>query len=266
MKVTSKDGTAIAFNRAGSGPPLILVDGALCYRAFGPMAAVSALLEPHFTVYTYDRRGRGESGNGKPYAVERKIEDLDALIRDADGSAYVYGASSGGALALEAANRGLAISKLAVYEPPYIVDDGIAPVPEDYVARLNSAVASGRRGDAVKMFMRTVGTPGFFIALMQVMPVWRKLKAVAHTIANDMMIMGEGQRGKPFPPGRFASVKASTLVMDGGKSPPWMRRGIRALADAVPNARYRTLDGQTHMVKAKAQAPVLKDFFTRDVT
>jgi pimeloyl-ACP methyl ester carboxylesterase len=261
MKVISKDGTSIAYDRTGSGPPLILVDGALCYRAFGPMGALAALLAPHFTVYTYDRRGRGESGNGKPYAVEREVEDLAALVREAGGSAYAYGASSGGALALEAANRGVALTRLAVYEPPYIVNDGIAPVPDDFVERLNLLVASGRSGEAVKMFMRTVGTPRVFIALMQVLPVWGKLKAVAHTIANDFTIMGEGQRGKPFPPRRFASVKAVTLVMDGGKSPAWMRQGVRALAAAVPNARYETLPGQTHMVKAKVQAPVLKEFF-----
>jgi pimeloyl-ACP methyl ester carboxylesterase len=261
MKVISKDGTSIAFDRLGSGPPLILVDGALCYRAFGPMGALAPLLATHFTVFTYDRRGRGESGDKKPYAVEREVEDLDALIREAGGSAYVYGVSSGAGLALEAANRGLAVKKLALYEPPYIVDDSTPPVPEDYVARLNELVASGRPGEAVKMFMRTVGTPGFFIVLMQVMPMWSKLKAVAHTIAYDITIMGNGQRGKPFPPGRWASVRVPALVMDGGNSPAWMRRAVRAVANALPNANYRTLEGQTHMVKAKVQAPVLKEFF-----
>lgn len=260
-KVVSKDGTSIAFDRSGTGPPLILVDGALCYRAFGPAESMVPLLAPHFTVFTYDRRGRGESGDRKPYAVEREVEDLDALIKEAGGAAYVSGVSSGAGLALEAANRGLAIKKLAVYEAPYIVDGGIAPIPEDYVARLNELVASGRRGDAVKMFMRTVGTPGFFIVLMQVMPVWAKLKSVAHTIANDITIMGEGQRGKPFPAGRWASVRMPALVMDGGKSPAWMRNSARAVAEALPNARHRTLEGQTHMVKATIHAPVLREFF-----
>jgi pimeloyl-ACP methyl ester carboxylesterase len=260
--VISKDGTPIAFDRSGSGRPLILVDGALCYRAFGPMGSLAKLLAPHFTVFTYDRRGRGESGNGKPYAVERELEDLDALIREAGGSAYAYGVSSGAGLALEAANRGLPITRLAVYEPPYIVDDGIAPIPPDYVARLNGLVREGRPGDAVKMFMRTVGTPGFFIAVMQVTPVWPKLKAVAHTIANDITIMGEGQRGRPFPKGRWDGVRVPALVMNGGKSPEWMKNSVRAVADALPNAQHRTLDGQTHMVKAKVQAPVLKEFFS----
>ena len=260
-KVVSKDGTSIAFDRSGSGPPLILVDGALCYRAFGPMGAMAALLAPHFTVFTYDRRGRGESGDRKPYAVEREIEDLNALIREAGGSAYVFGASSGAGLALEAANRGLAIKKLVLYEPPYIVDDSTPPIPEDYVARLNELIASDRPGDAVKMFMRTVGTPGFFIALMQVMPMWSKLKSVANTLAYDMTIMGDGQRGHPFPRGRWDPVTVPTLVIGGGKSPAWMQSSVRALADAVPDAEHRILEGQTHMVKAKVVAPVLKEFF-----
>jgi len=260
-RVTSKDGTSIAFDRAGSGPPLILVDGALCYRGFGPMQSLASHLSSHFTVFTYDRRGRGESANGRPYAVEREIEDLDALIREAGGEAYAYGASSGGGLALEAANRGSALRKIAVYEPPYVLDDSIAPVPEDYVARLNQLVAAGRRGDAVKMFMRTVGTPGFFIAIMQVLPMWPKLKGVAHTLAYDFTLMGDGQRGKAFPPGRWASVRAPVLAMDGGKSPAWMRNSVRSLAQAVPNGRYRTLPGQTHMVKTKVQVPVLVEFF-----
>ncbi len=261
LKAISKDGTPIAFDRSGSGPPLILVDGALCYRAFGPMGAFASLLAQDFTVITYDRRGRGESGDRKPYAVERELEDLDALIKEAGGAPYVFGASSGAALALEAANRGLPIKKLALYEAPYIVDDSTPPVPEDYVARLNELVASGHRGDAVRMFMKTVGTPGFFVALMQVLPMWSKLESVAHTIAYDMTIMGNGQRGKPFPRGRWGSVTMPTLVLGGGKSPPWMQQSVRAVADALPNAQHRTLDGQTHMVKAKVLSPVLKEFF-----
>ena len=261
-RVTSKDGTSIAFDRVGSGPPLILVDGALCYRAFGPMGPLAQALASHFTVYTYDRRGRGESGNGRPYAVEREIEDLNALVREAGGSVYAYGASSGGALALEAAKRGVAITKVAVYEPPYITDDSIAPVPDDYVSRLSAHVAAGRPGDAVKSFMRTVGTPGFFITVMQLLPMWGKLKAVAPTLPYDFTLMADGQKGKPFPPGRFAAVKIPALVMGGGKSPPWMKHSMQALASALPNARHLTLDGQTHMVKAKVQTPVLREFFS----
>lgn len=144
-KVLSKDGTPIAFDRSGKGPPIILVDGALCYRASGPMGPLAALLARHFTVFTYDRRGRGDSGDTAPYAVEREVEDIEALINEAGGSAVVYGISSGAALALEAANRGLAIKKLVLYEAPFIVDDSHPPIPKDFLARLNELIGSDRR-------------------------------------------------------------------------------------------------------------------------
>src|SRR5271165_875630 len=150
-KVTSKDGTPIAFDKIGQGPALILVDGALCYRASGPNGPLAAMLAPHFTVYTYDRRGRGDSGNTLPYAVEREVEDIDALIQEAGGSAFVYGISSGAALALEAANRGLAVKKLALYEAPFVVDSSRSPLPDDLVAQANRLIAANRRGDAVKL-------------------------------------------------------------------------------------------------------------------
>ncbi len=258
--VLSKDGAAIAFDKSGKGPPLILVDGALCYRASGPMGPLAALLAPHFTVFTYDRRGRGDSGDSAPYAVEREVEDIDALIQEAGGSAFVYGISSGAALALEAANRGLAIRKLALYEAPFIVDDSRPPIPDDYLARLNGLIASDRRGDAVRLFMKLVGVPAIFVAIMRFMPAWRKLKAVAHTLPYDITVVQDNQRGKPLPAKRWASV-TPTLVVDGGKSPAWMRHGMQALADVLPNARRRTLEGQTHMVDPKVLAPALVEFF-----
>src|SRR6185295_12275154 len=189
QKVISSDGTPIAFDRTGSGFPIILVDGALCYRASGPMGPLAALLAPHFTVFTYDRRGRGESGDTAPYAIDREIDDLDALIREAGGSAFVYGISSGAALALEAAHRGLAIPKLALYESPCIVDDTHAPLPADFLTRLNAAVAENRRGDAVKMFLRLVDLPAVALLMMPLLPAWSKLKAVAHTLPYDITIV-----------------------------------------------------------------------------
>ena len=260
-KVYSTDGTPIAFDRSGNGPPLILVDGALCYRASGPMKPLAALLAPHFTVFTYDRRGRGESGNTTPYAIEREVEDIDALIREAGGSAFVYGISSGAALALEAASHGLAIRKLALYEAPFIVDDSRPPVTPEFLAQLDELVAADRRADAVKEFMKLVGVPGIFIALMRVMPAWSKLKGVAHTVVYDLKITRNNQRGKPLQANGWASIAAPTLVVAGGKSPAWIRNAMHALAEVVPNARHRTLEGQTHMVKAKSLAPVLVDFF-----
>ena len=134
--IRSADGTAIAYTQAGQGPPLVLVDGALCSRSFGPMPKLAAQLTPHFTVYTYDRRGRGASGDTKPYAVDREVEDIEALAALAGGTVLVHGTSSGSALALEAARRIPAIGKLAVYEPPFIVDNSRTPIPDDYLARL----------------------------------------------------------------------------------------------------------------------------------
>jgi pimeloyl-ACP methyl ester carboxylesterase len=260
-KAISKDGTAIAFDRTGQGPALIVVDGALCYRASGPMGPLAAQLAPHFSVITYDRRGRGDSGDTAPYAVEREIEDIEALIREAGGSAFVYGISSGAALALEAANRGLAIQKLALYEAPFIVDDSHPPVPRDYLLQLRTLLAADRRGDAVKLFMKLVGVPGIFIALMRLMPAWSKLTAVAHTLPYDSAVVEENQKGKPLPARRWASVVAPTLVVEGGKSPEWIRRAMHALANVLPNAKLHTLEGQTHMVKPRTLAPALVEFF-----
>jgi pimeloyl-ACP methyl ester carboxylesterase len=261
-KVTSKDGTSIAFDKIGQGPAIILVDGALCYRASGPNGPLAKLLAPHFTVFTYDRRGRGESGDTAPYAVEREIEDLDALINAAGGSVDVYGISSGAALALEAANRGFAIKKLVLYEAPFVVDDSRAPISEDYVAQMNKLIAADRRGDAVKLFMgKGVGLPAFVVAMMRFMPAWSTLKAVAHTLPYDTALTADKQRGQPLPANRWTAVTMPTLVMDGGKSPTWMRNAMKSLANILPNAKLRTLEGQTHMVKPEILAPVLAEFF-----
>jgi pimeloyl-ACP methyl ester carboxylesterase len=256
----SKDGTAIAYNKAGNGPPLILVDGALCYREFGPSKALAALLTRDFTVFTYDRRGRGESGDTAPYELDREVEDIEALIKVAGGSACVYGISSGAALALEAASRGLPISKLALYEAPFLVDDSREPIPADYPSRLENLIANDRRSDALRLFMKSVGAPAIFVVFMRLTPAWSKLKAVAHTLPYDISIVHENQRGKPLPAGRWNGLTAPTLVVDGGKSPAWMRNAAQALAASL-NAKYRTLDGQTHMVKPQALAPVLREFF-----
>jgi pimeloyl-ACP methyl ester carboxylesterase len=262
--VRSADGTTIAFTQAGQGPALILVDGALCSRSFGPMPKLAAQLTPHFTVYTYDRRGRGDSGDTAPYSPEREVEDIEALVARAGAgeTVYVHGTSSGAALALDAASRIPAIGKLALYEPPFIVDDTRSAIPDDYLARLNRLVAEGRRGDAVKMFMRFVGTPAIVTAVMPFTLVWSKLKAVAHTLPYDISILQDHQRGTPLTPQEWAAVKTPTLVAAGGKSPAWMTNATRALADVLPDATYRTLPGQTHMVKPQAIAPVLTEFFS----
>jgi pimeloyl-ACP methyl ester carboxylesterase len=257
---TSADGTQIAYTRAGSGPALVLVDGAMCYRGSSPNDALAKELTTRFTVHTYDRRGRGESGDTGPYAVEREVEDLAAVVKEAGGEAFLFGISSGAALVLEAAPR-LAVPKLAVYEPPFIVDGTRPRVPADYAARLGQALKDGKRGKAVKMFMTEgVGLSGAMVAMMRIMPFWPKLKRVAHTIPYDTAMVLDHQVGEPLPEA-WPEVTVPALVIDGGRSPDWMRNGVASLAKVLPSAQYRTLPGQTHIVKAPALAPVLSEFF-----
>lgn len=258
--VTSKDGTAIAYEISGDGAPLILVDGAMCYRDSGPMRPLAAELKDRFTVVTYDRRGRGESTNTLPWSFDREIEDIEALLAAVGGSAFVYGCSSGGALALEAANRRPGITKLIAYEIPYIVDASRDPMTDQKLAQLDAFVAAGRRGDAVKLFMRFVGVPGFVLFIMPFMGVWKKLTGIAHTLPYDLAIVGPYERGQPLPRDKWSGVRIPTLIIDGGKSPQWIRNAMKSLSAVLPNARYRTLDGQTHMVVAARQAPVIKEF------
>ncbi len=260
-KVTSKDGTTISFDQSGQGPAVVLVGGALSDRSAGrPLAA---LLAPRFSVFSYDRRGRGESGNTAPYAVEREVEDIEALIQEAGGSASVFGMSSGAVLALEAARR-LAITRLALYEPPFIVDDSRAPVPEDYVKQLTEMVSSGRRGDAVEYFMiKAVDVPAEYVAQMRNAPSWRAMEALAHTLAYDGAIMGNTLSGSPLPAERWASITIPTLVMAGGASPAWAHNGVQAIVGILPDAQHRTLAGQTHAVAPEVLAPVLVEFFSR---
>ena len=263
--VTSRDGTTIAFDRSGEGPALIMVGGAFSYRAINPPATQTAApaTPPRFTVYSYDRRGRGESGDTAPYAVEREVEDLAALIDDAGGSAFVYGHSSGAVLTLEAARLlPTKITKLALYEPPFFVNDSRPPVPKDYVAHLDELIAAGQRGDAVEYFMtKAVGMPSEAVAPMRDDPTWPALEAVAHTLPYDNAIMGDTMSGSPEPLRRWASIAIPTLVMDGGASPTWQRNAVQALVDVLPNAWRRTFEGYAHGVPVEVLMPVLEEFF-----
>jgi len=259
-KVISKDGTPIAYEKVGSGPALILVDGALCSRKFGPMPKLAPLLAQRFTVFMYDRRGRGDSGDTQPYAKEREVEDLDALITAAGGSAFVVGLSSGGGLALEAAARGLNITKLVAYEPPYVSVHEAHHAQAHHEAQLQRLLAEGHRGKAVKYFMRDmVGAPGFMVVMMRLMPgVWKKLEAVAHTLPYDANVMGDFN----VPTARLASIKVPSLVMHGGKTDAKLKKAAETVASIVPQARHRTLDGQTHNVDPKVLTPAVVEFFT----
>jgi len=258
-QVMSKDGTAIAFDRSGKGPAVMLVGGAFQHRAIDPPTAqLAALLAQHFTVFHYDRRGRGDSSDTQPYMVEREIEDLEALINEAGGSAFVFGMSSGGVLALYAAARGLALTKLALYEPPFNSGDEHArQTAENYTRQLTTLLTEGRRGDAVALAMTTWGAEASAIAGMRQTPIWPLFESVAPTLAYDNAIMGDGS----VPTERLASITVPTLVIDGGASPAFMQNAAQVVAHALSNAQHRTLEGQTHDVAPEALAPVLVEFF-----
>ena len=261
--VTSRDGTRIAYERAGNGPPVILVNGALSGRAAG--AEYARLLGERFTVVTYDRRGRGDSGDSAPYAVAREIEDLEALVDAAGGAAHVVGFSSGAALALEAASAlGPKVRKLAVYEAPYDEAEGAAAAWKTYRDEQAALLAAGRREDAVLHHLRFVGVPDAAVAQMKASPAWAGMEAMAPTLPHDVAVLGDA---RAVPVERLGRIRASALVMDGGASRetmPFMRTTADRIAGAIPNARRRTIDGQGHNASADAVAPVLAEFFTAD--
>jgi len=259
-KVISADGTPIAVDRIGSGPALILVDGAMCSRGFGPMPPLAKELASRFTVYHYDRRGRGDSGDGVAYDIKREIEDLDAVLQLAGGSAMVFGISSGAALAGEASRQLRGIRKLALYEAPYVIDDTHIPLPPTFIADTKALVATGNRGAAVKKFMRYVGTPSIMVFVMSLLPFWKKFTTIAHTLSNDLEIIAPHHNGLAFPRAKWGGVMTPTLIMAGGKSPAYMQNSMKAWAQAFPNAVHRTLAGQTHMVKQDVLAPALIEF------
>jgi pimeloyl-ACP methyl ester carboxylesterase len=255
--VTSPDGTTIAYERSGSGPVLVLVDGAMCYRGAGPARPLAARLQDGFTVYTYDRRGRGESSDTMPYAVAREVEDLQAVIAQAGGEAYVYGISSGAALVLATAAAGPGIARLALFEPPFMgeVEDG-ARIKE-YTGRLHELLDAGRKGDAVALFMTNVGIPAQAVDGMRSQPGWALLEAIAPTLAYDDEVL----TGGVVPRDLTSTIAVPALVLAGGASPEGLQQAAKATADALPAAEYRTLDGQTHDVAPDALAPVLAGFF-----
>lgn len=266
--VLSKDGTRIAFEQSGAGPTLVLVDAALADRA--GTAKLAQLLAQHFTVINYDRRGRGESSDTLPFAVEREVEDLEALIDVAGGSASLFGSSSGGVLALEAGNR-LAhkVEYLFLYEPPFIIDDSHPPVPDDLAQQITTLVAAKRRNEAARLFFhKGMGIPAVFVTLMRfLMPGWSKMAAIAHTIPYDLAVLAGTQVGKPLPTERWTQVKAPTLVLVGSKSEAFFHTGAKALVGLIDHAHYRSLPGGHHgsvLMAPKEIAAEVVEFFDKE--
>jgi pimeloyl-ACP methyl ester carboxylesterase len=254
-KVRSSDGTTIAFDQLGVGTPVILVSGASTARAIH--AQLAELLAEDFTVFNYDRRGRGDSGDTPPYAIEREVEDLHAVINEAGGAAAVFGNSSGAVLALHAAAAGLPVTKLALWEPPFMVDPDAPRRQQEYVAQLTELLDAGRRGDAMALFMKTIGLPEAMIAGMRLAPMWPGMEALAHTLAYDATVMGDST----VPTGLVASIKTPTLVLDGSNTGAWAANSAQALTAALPNSQRHTLKDQDHNVAWDVLTPVLRKYF-----
>jgi pimeloyl-ACP methyl ester carboxylesterase len=254
--VTSRDGTTIAFDRLGQGPPVVLLPGGSVDRTAN--AGLAAELAARHTVYNVDRRGRGDSGDTQPYAVEREVEDIAAVIDAAGGRAHLYGSSSGAGLAMHAAAAGLPVARLALWEPPYSVG-GRPDLPDDTASVYRELIDAGRRGDAVEYFMaKVVGLPPEFVANARQAPWWAQQEALAHTLAYDATVMGD----YTLPTVIARAITVPTLIVDGGASFGFLGETADALAKLIPGAQRATLDGQEHNVDPAALAPVLTRFFT----
>jgi pimeloyl-ACP methyl ester carboxylesterase len=254
-KVSSKDGTTIAFDRIGSGPPVVLISGGPSDRSAN--ADLARRLAQNFSVLNYDRRGRGDSGDTPPYSIDREYEDLAAVLDAAGGSAALVGYSGTGNIALEAAARGLPATKLTLWEPPYVVDDSRPPIPSDWGQRVDELVRAGQPGDALEYWMTVViGAPAEAIAPLRGLPFWAAMEPNAHMLVRDAALLGDFR----LPPAqRLATVTVPTLVLDGGQM-PWLSTGVTALVAALPNARRRTLNGQPHDIPLEVLVPAIAEF------
>ncbi|HUR62470.1 MAG TPA: alpha/beta hydrolase [Candidatus Thermoplasmatota archaeon] len=256
--VVSKDGTRIAYDVQGNGPPLVIVNGALSVRTFTFAQKMADGLAPHFTVYNYDRRGRGDSTDTPPYSVQREVEDLAALCQAAGGKPYVFGQSSGASLALEAAAAGVPMAGLVAYEPPYTqADPADKTDAQGFEPTLKAHIARGERDEAVAYFMRTVGVPGFVVRIMRLLPMWKVMRGVAHTLPYDAAVMA----GFKVPGQRLARVRVPTVLAAGEKTTPSLKAAALAASRAVPGAQHRLVPRSNHGIKAAAIAPVLVEAF-----
>lgn len=253
----SADGTTLMFDRIGTGPAVVLVEGAL--NALTTTLPVAALLQDRFSAFAYDRRGRGGSGDSGTCSVEREIEDLAAVVAEAGGSAAVFANCSGSALALRAAAEGVGITALALYEPPFLTD-GLHSLPPGYTEDLARCIAEGRRGDALELFMRgAVQLPAAHVDAVRSGPMWAQLEELAPTLLHDHAAMGDYS----LPTDLLADVAVPTLVIEGDQSPDWARNSAGKLVEALPRAELHTLRGHSHLLVPTAVAPVVGDFLDR---
>jgi len=260
-KIISKDGTSIAFDRTGKGSALVLVDGAFCYRGYGVTPELVPLLSDFFTVYSYDRRGRGESSDIEPYSINNEVEDLKKIIEQTGEEPFICGFSSGAALLIQGIEKGIKVKKIALFEPPYVAvspDDKVPP--DDAEMKLTNFVRQGKRGEAVKYFLTNVmGMSGIAVFLFKQFgkSLWEKNESVANTLSYDVAVMGNYSVPKKI----TASINVPTIVIGGENSPRNLRKAVEAVAQSIPQSHIKLLKGQNHSVPMKMLAPCLIDFF-----
>lgn len=260
--VISKDGTKLAYSVIGNGLALVLVDGAFCHRKFGANENLPYFLLKGFKVFTYDRRGRNESENTSPYTVEKEVEDLQAIVEIAGGHVFAYGISSGAALVLEAARRGVKFRRILLFEAPFVTDNSRKPIPNEFQETLEQLISDKKMGEAVSYFLKEgVGLNNFIIWIMKLMPAWKAMKANSATLHYDAKIIEEEGSGKPLQADKWGHIEAPMLVVSGSKSEKWAQNSMKELANILPNANHKTLIGQNHIVKPDVIAQEIISYF-----
>lgn len=258
--VTSKDGTQIAYDVMGSGPVLIYITGASCFRKFPPVLEDVKVFSKDFTVYNFDRRGRGDSSDTQPYSVEKEIEDIEALIEVSSGKALLYGHSSGAVLALEAAYKLKNVEKIIVYDVPYVATETEKSTYKALSDKVLTQLSLRNNKKAMKTFLSGIGMPKLFVWLLPFFPGWEIMHQLAPTLAYDIDLT------KNFAPlDRLKDIEIPTLVLAGSKSPENIRVVARQIAKAIPMANYEEIDGQDHMVSAKVLLPIFNKFFGKEM-